>query len=145
MSGYARTRVAAPSPAVQGVQVLTARCTTLLTLTGTAQDVPGATVTFTAAAAGTLVVNAVFDLIVNTANEYIEGIVVLDGSAAAPVGLYETPWVGTRINVPQTLTLAVAAAGSHTLKLQAKVLVGSGTTHQCNTQTGFTAIFLPGV
>lgn len=117
-------------------------CTSTLTLTGTLQDVPGATATVTAPVAGNLFVTGTFDF-TSGAAELLQGVLAVDGSDQANVALH-TAVAGHRSTITQTWVVA-AARGAHTVKLRASRITGSNAGHQVNAlHTRLSVLFVPG-
>ena len=113
-----------------------------LTLTATPTDITGATVTFTAAAAGKLRVNATFDFSLAVAAEIVGGYLNVDGTNQAQQPLLSGSLQRAAVSKSWVVSLA---AGSHTVKLQAARVTGSNTGHSVNSiHTGFTYTFHPG-
>jgi hypothetical protein len=112
-----------------------------LTLTGTPTDLTNATVTFTAALAGQVLVTAIFDVSPAVGGEIIGGYLSVDAANMSQLALIN----GTgRLTIAQTWAVPLAV-GSHTLKLQGALIVGSNTGHVINgTHSGFTYQFIPG-
>jgi hypothetical protein len=113
-----------------------------LTLTGAAQDIPGATITLTPTVPGKLVVTGTFDFSCTVAGEILGGYLNVDGTALTQGALMAGSI--NRLAVTRHWTVSLTAA-SHTIKLQAYRLSGAGTTHSVNsTHSGFSYQFVPG-
>ncbi|MGZ4559488.1 MAG: hypothetical protein ACXVGQ_00395 [Mycobacteriaceae bacterium] len=113
-----------------------------LTLTGSAQDVPGATITLTPTVPGKLLVVGTFDFSCTVAGEILSGNLNVDGTAQTQAALMAGSI--NRLAVTRHWTVSLTAA-SHTIKLQASRLSGTGTTHSVNSiHTGFSYQFVPG-
>jgi hypothetical protein len=97
-----------------------------LTLTTSAQDVPGATVTFTPDVACFALVTTIFDFSLSNVGSslIVFGTLVVDGAAQSPVAIAQADLsgiqgtAGFRHTVSQVHKVTLSAA-SHTLKLQA--------------------------
>lgn len=114
------------------------------TLTTSYVDIPGATITFTTVVANAVVIiNAHFDLRVTTANTgYCYGAVVIDGTRHSDQSVQVKQSVEDRGGDMLRIKTTLAAAGSHTIKLQAKkdnlgaALFAAPTTKLCLTVYG---------
>lgn len=113
----------------------------LLTLTGTPTDIVGATATITPSVAGKLFVHGTFDFSVGTAGEMLGGSLNVDGTnQTAQVLLAGSV---SRATISRSWTVSLTS-GSHTIKLQANRVTGTGATHSINqTHTGFSYQFVP--
>lgn len=106
-----------------------------LALTTSYADIPGCSVTFDVAAAATLVITGIFafyDLAVDAGWQQANGIVLVDGAAPeANVTAYlkeVTAYGGLdQGSTVPVITHASVAAGTHTVKLQAKKSNAAGT------------------
>ncbi|MGZ4587271.1 MAG: hypothetical protein ACXVX9_05670 [Mycobacteriaceae bacterium] len=148
-ASYSNAGVATPNPSFGAVldaanpapTMAEVDATGSLTLTGTAQDIPGATVTFTPTVAGKLLVIGTFDFSCTVAGEILAGYLNVDGTALTQDALMAGSI--NRLTVTRHWTVSLTAA-SHTIKLQASRLSGTGTTHSTNaTHTGFSYQFIP--
>jgi len=106
----------------------------ILNLTNSAQDVPGATSTFTAATASTLLVTAFFDLssLGSTTIGDAYGLFILDGSSTScPLAhfVFTGGWSGGTVGTQCSLNVA---SGSHTIKLQSYSSQSNGRTASAN-------------
>lgn len=129
------------------VAAYTARATGSTTVSGAVTDITGATVTFTTVNANvSVVVTAAFDIGVTayTSQGIVYGYLVVDGGAAEiPMPTFQVYANNLRFTVHQTWLVTLAAAGSHTLKLQAgKPGGGTFTAAAGWPHTGFTAVVL---
>jgi hypothetical protein len=145
---YSNAGVATPNPAFTAVidgndpTMGEVDATGNLTLTGTAQDVPGATITLTPTVPGKLVVIGTFDFSVAVSGEILGGYLNVDGAALTQAALLSGP--ENRAAVTRQWTVSLTAA-SHTIKLQAYRVSGTSTAHLVNsTHSGFSYQFVPG-
>ena len=114
------------------------------TLTTSYVDIPGATITFTTVVANAVVIiNAKFDLRITTNNTgYCYGAVSIDGTRHIDQSVQVKQSVEDRGGDMLRIKTTLAAAGSHTIKLQAKkdnlgaALFAAPTTKLCLTVYG---------
>lgn len=119
-----------------------ANCSSSLTLTGSAQDVPGMTVTFTPSVAGVALVTCTFDFSGAVDGEILQGVLVVDGATRSETALFSG---AARITVSNTWMISLTAGVSHTLKAQALRVSGSNAGHGVNaTHSGLAYMFIPG-
>jgi len=110
-----------------------------ITLTGIAQDVPGAGVTLVTPK-GKLLVTATFDFSVVIASEILGGALNVDGAGVSREAY--TAGQLQRQATSQTWMVSLDS-GSHTIKLQARRVSGSAAGHTVNSpHTGFTYQFI---
>lgn len=110
---------------------------------GSDTDITGATATFTPAIASYAIVLGVFDFKTNsTANDLFSGLLDVDGSNQSAIATWKVPTSGGQGTIPQ-LWLVSLSAVSHTLKLQALRVSGSGSSVVAATNSHLT-IFLYG-
>lgn len=122
--------------------VIGARCSSTLTLTGSYQDIAGTSLAFaTISANAQLQVTTVFDFELTAGAGAALGRPLLDGATlgSQTAVLLEAANRGT---VAQVYTATIAAAGSHTLKLQASKTGGGGTGQAFTPHTGWTAVLI---
>lgn len=109
------------------------------TLTSTPADVPGATLTLAALSPGMLLVHGTFDFQVSLTTDVVAGYLSVDGTNRPEAVVLSG---GSR--VPASRTWAVPLAkGSHTIKLRAAQVGGTGTDITEITHTGFSYQFVP--
>lgn len=100
--------------------------TSALTLTTSNQDVPSASVSITLADAATRLVVAVFDFDVSVSGVGVcVGDVFVDGAALPSEALFAAATTG-RLTA-SVVNIVSLAAGTHTIKMQARKTVASGT------------------
>jgi hypothetical protein len=97
-------------------------CTADYTITGAYGDVTGATITFTTSVTNAVVIiQGDFDFrLTATGTGYCYGAVMIDGVRHARQRLFLFQSTETREGSPLRIKATLAAAGSHTIKLQAK-------------------------
>lgn len=109
--------------------------TGVLAFTAAAADIPGATLTFTPAAAGIYLLLATFDFQPNDATICV-GLTLVDG-VAQPMQALWTGATGARLTV-SSINVAVLSATAHTIKLQASKATAGGSVG--NQHTRITAV-----
>lgn len=122
--------------------VIGARCSSSLTLTTSYQDVAGTSLTFTTVSAGAQVqLTIICDFELTAGAGAALGRPLLDGATMGTqtAVLLEAANRGT---VAQVYPATIAAAGSHTLKLQASKTGGGGTGSAFSLHTGWTAVLI---
>jgi hypothetical protein len=109
----------------------------------TAADIPGATITITTAQPNAVVqVSGVFDILTVTAgNIAAVGTCVVDGATQAGQAIFVIITSNSRATVAQNWNVALAAAGSHTIKFQGATSPGVSATFNA-THTTLTALVL---
>jgi hypothetical protein len=123
------------------VTVETADCSANLTLaTGAAVDIPGCSVTVeTEVANARFIAYGVFDMqMVNTSSTTGVGVLDVDGTDESRQAIFNGLTNGARETVVQVWSGVLAAAGSHTLKLQG--FIGAGTTLHVRANTPHTTL-----
>lgn len=113
------------------------RATGNVNLSTSAQDATGASVSITCDVASTCIATAFFDVqgIVSGTSAFI-GYFNVDGSNQSAEAILASASGSIRATVGQTWSVSLSA-GVHTLKLQAKVQVDTGTEQLNTTHTGF--------
>ncbi len=129
-----------------GFVVENAAATAGLTLSTTATDITGATVTFTTVNDDVdVLIIGTFDAQCNTVSgsTVIQGFCVVDGGAAeSGVALFLATASAQRATVVQTWKVTLAAAGSHTIKLQGNKTAAVGTYTIVQTHTKISVLVL---
>lgn len=122
------------------VNIETAVCSVTLALSGSVQDVAGCSVTFvTEAANAAFIAYGVFDMSMGaTSNSTGVGILDVDGTDESRQAIFNGQTSGVRASVMQVWNGVLAAAGSHTFKLQAQRAVGAGAINVNTTHTTIT-------
>lgn len=123
--------------------IVSAACSSTLSISSaTAADIIGATITITTQQPNaSVMVTGIFDITVSSTGGTGIGTCVVDGatqSGQAPKGLVTS---GDRNTVSQMWNVALATAGSHTIKLQGAG-TGAGTAQFNTTHTTITALVL---
>lgn len=122
--------------------VIGARATSTLALTTSYADIAGTSLTFTTVSADALMqLTTIFDFELTALSGAGLGRPLLDGGTLGTqtAVLLEA---ANRATVAQVYTATIAAAGSHTLKLQASKTGAGGTSNALTPHTGWTAVLI---
>lgn len=139
LAGARIKAVNTPAPSV----VSAAASGTLSATTTTAADITGATVTFTTVNANAVaLVIGVFDVNTTATGSTAVGTCVADGATQNSEAIHALTTLNSRETVSQAWNVALASAGSHTIKLQGALSTASGTASFGATHTTITVLVL---